>query len=107
MSESEARAHIDRFNASVTSGDWTDFVAGFHPDAVMRFEGPPVGPFVGREAIAEGYATHPPDDTMRILSVRTDGSLDVVTFAWTRGGTGTIRIHRRDGLITELAVAFD
>ena len=107
MSESEARAHIDRFNASVTSGDWTDFVARFHPDAVMRFEGPPVGPFVGREAIVEGYATHPPDDTMRILSVRTDGSLGVVTFAWTRGGTGTIRIHRRDGLITELAVAFD
>jgi steroid delta-isomerase len=107
MSEPESRAHIERFNAGVTTGDWSAFVAGFHPDAVMTFEGPPVGPFVGREAIAEGYATHPPDDTMEILSVRTEATTDVVRFAWSRGGAGSITIHRTDGLISELSVTFD
>jgi steroid delta-isomerase len=107
MSEAESRAHIQRFNAGVTTGDWSAFLAGFTPDAVMTFDGPPVGPFAGIGQIAEGYATHPPDDTMEILSVRPDGDADVVRFRWSRGGTGTITIHRRDGLIRSLAVAFD
>jgi steroid Delta-isomerase len=107
MSEPESRAHIERFNAGVTTGDWSAFVAGFHPGAVMTFDGPPVGPFVGRAAIAEGYAAQPPDDTIEILSVRTESATDVVTFAWSRGGTGSFTIHRTDGLISELSVIFD
>jgi steroid delta-isomerase len=107
MSEPESRAHIERFNAGVTTGDWSAYLAGFHPDAVMTFDGPPVGPFVGREAIAEGYATRPPDDTIEILSVRTEGATDVLRFAWSRGGTGSITIHRTDELISELSVHFD
>jgi steroid delta-isomerase len=107
MSEPAARAHIERFNAAVTTGDWSAYLAGFHPDAVMTFDGPSVGPFVGREAIAEAYATQPPDDTIEIRSVRTEGATDVLRFAWSRGGTGRITIHRTDGLISELAVHFD
>ena len=31
-----ARAHVDRFNAAVVSGDWDDFVASLDPGAIMR-----------------------------------------------------------------------
>jgi hypothetical protein len=53
-------AHVRRFNAAVRSNDFSRKVAGFTPDAEMAFEGVPVGPFVGREAIAEAYATSRP-----------------------------------------------
>lgn len=107
MSEAAARAHIDRFNAAVTSGDWSALLATLHPGAVLAFEGVPVGPYVGREAIAEAYATNPPDDTMRVLSVRGDATTEVVAFAWSRGGTGTLTIRRDAGQITGLTVRFD
>jgi steroid Delta-isomerase len=107
MSEASARAHIDRFNAAVTSGDWSALLATLHPGAVMTFVGVPAGPYAGREAIAEAYATDPPDDTMRVLSVRCDEAADVVAFEWSRGGTGTLTIRRGGGLITGLAIRFD
>jgi steroid delta-isomerase len=108
VTELQSRAHIDRFNRAVTGGDWSEFVAGFAPDAVMTFDGPPVGPFVGIDAIAEGYRTYPPTDTMQILSVDAQGDRDVVRFRWSRGGTGTIAIDRGpDGRITHLGVVFD
>jgi steroid delta-isomerase len=107
MSEQAARAHIDRFNAAVTSGDWSAFIAGFHPEAVMTFVGPPVGPFTGRDAIAEAYAADPPDDTMRLVDTTSGGGGDIVSFAWSRGGTGTMTLHYRDGLVSVLTVAFD
>jgi steroid delta-isomerase len=109
MTERQSRDHVDRFNAAVGSGDWAGFVTGFAPDAVMTFVGPPVGPFVGRAAIADAYATDPPDDTMDLLSVRElpGEPADIVAFRWTRGGTGTMTIRRRDGLVTSLTVTFD
>jgi steroid Delta-isomerase len=102
-SERLAREHVDRFNAAVIGGDWSALVATFHPDAVMEFAGPPVGRFVGREAIAAAYQADPPDDTMRVRSV--DAGL--VAFEWSRGGTGTMEIHRDGGPITRLLIRFD
>ncbi|MEV6634570.1 nuclear transport factor 2 family protein [Actinoplanes sp. NPDC051470] len=107
MSESEARAHIDRFNAAVLTGDWAELVATLHPDATMTFVGPPVGPFHGRDAIASAYAENPPDDTMRPREVTATGATEVVTFEWTRGGTGTLTITRDAGLIRSLLIVFD
>lgn len=101
-SEDEARQHVDLFNAAVTDGDWSKLVATFHPDAVMAFAGPPVGPFVGRDAIAAAYAANPPDDTMRVTGV----SKDLIAFEWSRGGTGTMAVRRTGGLITYLLVRF-
>jgi hypothetical protein len=106
VTDQQSRTHVERFNAGVTTGDWTAFVAGFTPGAVMSFEGPPVGPFIGRDAIAEAYATRPPDDTMEITSVSADSGADRVTFRWARGGTGAMTIRREGDLITELRVAF-
>jgi steroid delta-isomerase len=103
MNEAAARDHIARFNDAVTSGDWTAFLDALHPDAVMTFIGPPVGPFRGRAAIAEAYAANPPDDTMRVVGVLGD----VVSFEWSRGGTGTLTLGCRDGQVAELTVRFD
>jgi hypothetical protein len=37
--------HFRLFNEAVRSRDWTAFLATFTPDAVMSFDGVPIGPF--------------------------------------------------------------
>ncbi|MGK5685303.1 nuclear transport factor 2 family protein [Actinoplanes sp. URMC 104] len=93
-------AHIGRFNAAVTSGDWGPFVAALHPDAVMTFVGVP--PFVGRDAIAAAYAANPPTDTMRVVT--SDG--ERVVFEWTRGGTGVLTLGWADGRVAAMHIVF-
>jgi hypothetical protein len=102
-----AEEHVASFNAAVLSGDFTGFVRRFHPEAVMTFVGPPVGPLTGRAEIAAAYTARPPDDTMEISSVRTEGDDELIAFRWSGGGTGTMRLRRRDGLVAELTVVFD
>ena len=102
-----AEEHVAGFNAAVLSGDFTEFVQRFHPDAVMTFVGPPVGPFTGRAEIAAAYAAQPPDDTMEISSVRAEGDAELIAFRWSAGGSGTMRLRRRDGLVAELTIIFD
>jgi steroid delta-isomerase len=99
--------HFRLFNEAVRSDDYTAFVATFTPDAVMSFEGVPVGPYTGREQIAHAYADQPPSDTMSCQSVTRDGDHDVVCFAWDAGGGGTMRVTWRDGEVAGLVVAFD
>jgi steroid delta-isomerase len=107
MSAGSAADHVERFNAAVRTGDWRDFLTLFAPEAVMTFIGPPAGPYEGIEAIAEGYATQPPTDTMRITGVREESGAEIVDFAWSRGGTGSMIIRRRGDLIIHLTIAFD
>jgi steroid Delta-isomerase len=103
--------HVRRFNAAVESGDFDELVAGFAPDAVMRFEGVPVGPFVGRPAIAEGYRAAPPDDTMTVLDVTPTGPASArVRFGWDAGGTGTMDLAwspTGELELRDLVIAFD
>ncbi|MEE6258452.1 nuclear transport factor 2 family protein [Plantactinospora sonchi] len=101
------RRHTELFNASFRSGDWSPFLATFTEDAVMSFGGVPVGPFHGRAAIAEAYARQPPTDTMRVDSVRSEGDTDLVRFAWSAGGTGTMRVCWRDDQVVGLTITFD
>ncbi|WP_213012230.1 nuclear transport factor 2 family protein [Paractinoplanes toevensis] len=107
MTDPVRHDHIDRFNAAVLSGDWSALIATLHPDAVMTFAGVPVGPFHGRQAIADAYATNPPGDTMRVVEVRPGTDGETVAFAWSRGGTGTLDIRRRAGQIIGLHIRFD
>jgi len=62
--------HVEHFNAGVRTGDWDPMLAGFEDAAEMEFRGIPVGPFVGKEAIAAAYREQPPDDEMRVLDER-------------------------------------
>lgn len=105
ISERAAR-HVAAFNDSVRSGDWAVFADRFTPDATMRFTGIPAGPFTGREAIAAGYATQPPSDTLTVTRGVSSSDVDELWFAWDNGGTGTMTMHWHGDLIAELTVTF-
>jgi len=101
--------HTRIFNAAVASRDWSAFVATFDDDGVVEFVGPPVGPFVGRAAIADAYAANPPDDTISLNGpAQHDGDETVVPYRWdATGATGTMRATTRAGAITRLVITFD
>ena len=89
--------HVERFNAGVRSGDFGPMVDRFTADAELVFEGIPVGPFRGREAIAAAYRMQPPDDEIELLDVEQDGDGRVVaSYAW----------HRRPGVRAGVLVLF-
>ena len=99
--------HVDAFNAAVRDGDWAAFAERFSPDAVMRLQGVPVGPFVGHEAIAQAYRESPPSETLTATSVETTADVDTVRFRWDGGGgTGVMLLRWRDTRIAELVVTF-
>jgi steroid Delta-isomerase len=102
-----AAEHVAAFNFSVRSGNWAAFADRFTADAVMRFAGVPAGPFTGREAIAAGYTTEPPSDTLTVTSAVTSGNVDELRFAWDHGGTGTMTLSWCGDFIAELTVTFD
>src|SRR5688572_8672498 len=95
--------HVERFNAGFGSGDFGPMVAAFSEDAELVFEGIPVGPFVGREAIGEAYRAQPPDDEIVLLDQ--DG-----TYAWAsvpNVPAGQIFLTERDGEIARLVIRYD
>ena len=93
--------HVEAFNHGVRTGDWEPMLAGFAPDARMRF---PELEFAGVDEIRAAYFERPPDETITILSVD-DG---VAAFRWDgNGGTGTMEFELADGRVTRLTVAFD
>jgi steroid delta-isomerase len=99
--------HFRLFNEAVRTRDWAAFLATFTPDAVMRFEGVPAGPYAGLDQIARAYAEQPPSDTMRCVSDARDDDHDVVRFAWDAGGGGTLQVGWRDGAVAGLTATFD
>jgi steroid Delta-isomerase len=95
--------HVDRFNEGVRSGDFGPMVAAFAEDAELVFEGIPVGPFAGREAIGEAYAEQPPDDQIVLLDG--DG-----TYAWAKEPAvpaGQMFLTERGGEIARLVIRYD
>ncbi len=102
--------HVERFNAGVRSGDFGPMVEPFADDAEMAFEGVPVGPFVGRDAIAQAYREQPPDDELHVLDVRREGDTFVAGYAWRRepgSRAGELRLTVDGAQITKLVVTFD
>ena len=102
--------HVETFNAAVASGDFGPLVELFADDARLEFAGVPVGPFEGRDAIANAYAAQPPTDTMTILDtqVEPDGTV-VEGFSWAADKgrrSGEMRLVVADEQICRLVVAF-
>lgn len=96
-------AHVERFNHGVRTGDFGPMVAAFSTDAELVFEGIPVGPFLGRDAIAEAYRAQPPDDEIVLLDG--DG-----TYAWATEPAvpaGQMLLTERDGEIARLVIRYD
>jgi steroid delta-isomerase len=95
--------HVERFNEGVRTGDFEPMVAAFSRDAELVFEGIPVGPFAGRDAIAAAYAAQPPDD--EIVLLKSDG-----TYAWAKEPAvpaGRMFLTERDGEIARLVIRYD
>jgi hypothetical protein len=111
MAEALLMEHVERFNAGVRSGDFGPMLAAFTPDAVLAFEGVPVGPFVGLRAIAQAYVERPPDDEVRLLGPpRSEGGAVVADYAWataSRSRAGRMILTERDGAIACLVVTFE
>jgi steroid Delta-isomerase len=101
--------HVKAFNAAVLNGDWDAFALRFAEDAVLEFVGPPVGPFVGRAAIAAAYRSSPPDDTIELMGpVREAGDEVIAPYRWDRTHQlGTMRFTESSGLISRLVVTFE
>jgi hypothetical protein len=96
-------AHVERFNQGVRTGDFGPMVAAFAEDAELVFDGIPVGPFAGREAIGEAYRVQPPDD--EIVLLEGDG-----TYAWASEPeiqAGQLFLTERDGEIARLVIRYD
>jgi steroid delta-isomerase len=104
------REHVERFNAGVRTGDWGPMLEGFEDAAEMEFRGIPVGPFVGKEAIAAAYREQPPDDEMRVLEEReADGRVEA-RYAWLAEphvAAGEMFLTPANGSIRKLVVTFD
>ncbi|HEY6593212.1 MAG TPA: nuclear transport factor 2 family protein [Asanoa sp.] len=107
MIPDRVRAHEEAFKPAFRSGDRGPFLATFADDAVMRFEGVPVGPCVGRPAIAAAYVTRPPTDTMAVRHAESVGDTDGVRFSWDAGGAGVLTVRWRDDRVAELMIPFD
>jgi RimJ/RimL family protein N-acetyltransferase len=102
--------HVVRFNEGVRTGDWEPMLERFADDAKLAFEGVPVGPFRGREAIAAAYAAQPPDD--QLVTLRVEDGHDEVTalYAWRRqpgSVAGRIVLTSSGGLVARLLVTFE
>ena len=102
--------HVERFNAGVRTGNWEPMVGGFTDDAEMEFRGVPVGPFVGRDAIAAAYQEQPPDDELRLLEQRQlEGRMEA-RYAWLAEpdvAAGELILTPESGSIRKLVVTFD
>jgi hypothetical protein len=102
--------HVGRFNDGVRTGDWEPMVGGFAEDAAMEFRGVPVGPFVGRDAIAAAYQEQPPDDELRVLEQRQANGRIEARYAWLAEPdvpAGELILTSEDGAIRKLVVTFD
>jgi hypothetical protein len=102
--------HVARFNAGVRSGDFGPMVDGFTEDAELVFEGIPVGPFRGREAIAAAYRDQPPDDEIELLDAEQDPEGRVTaSYAWRRRPgvpAGALVLVPREKRIARLVVYY-
>jgi hypothetical protein len=102
--------HVGRFNAGVRSGDFGPMLDWFTEDAELVFEGIPVGPFRGREAIAAAYREQPPDDEIELLETgQGDHGQMTATYAWRARPdvpAGTLVLHPRAGRIARLVVHY-
>ena len=102
--------HVQLFNEAVRTGEFGSMLDQFTEDAELEFQGVPVGPFRGKEAIAAAYATNPPDDEVDVLSSEeADGEI-VARYAWRADGgrpSGRMLITPRGDAIAKLVVTFD
>ena len=104
------RRYIAQLNHGVRSGDFTSMLADLTDDARLVFEGIPVGPFRGREAIGAAYRLQPPDDELELLRVNEDGHGGASgSYAWSERPSvvaGEVHVTARGGRIACVLVRY-
>jgi steroid Delta-isomerase len=103
--------HVELFNRGVRTGDFAAMCEQLAEDAHLVFEGVPVGPFAGRDAIAAAYREQPPDDTIEVLgAVETADGTIVADYAWSAPAplrAGELHLTpAADGRIAHMRVTF-
>jgi steroid Delta-isomerase len=99
--------HIDAFNEGVRTGDWSAMLAQLDDDAGLEFVGIPIGPFSGKDAIAEAYRAQPPDDELIALEPLGE---EAVVYAWSRDPkrpAGELHLTVSDGRVTRIRVLYE
>jgi hypothetical protein len=94
--------YLARFNNGVRSGDWSQLLELLTDDCALEFDGIPVGPFHGKDAIARAYEQQPPDDEVV--------DLDGVAYAWASDPTqraGELHLDERDGKVARIHVLYE
>ncbi len=102
--------YVARHNQGLRTGDWEPLGECFGEHARFEFEGVPVGPFAGRDAIVAAYRERPPDDEVRIVSAeeRPDGV--EARYAWSvepKRQAGRMLLTLRGAEIERLLVTFE
>jgi hypothetical protein len=105
-----AGRHAALFNQGVRTGDFSAWLSTFAPDASLTFDGLPIPPAHGRDAIAAVYSGHPPSSPMRVVATAAKGDTVIGEFIWIAAPTtgGRFTLHPgEDGLLTRLEVALN
>jgi RimJ/RimL family protein N-acetyltransferase len=102
--------YVFAHNECVRSGDWEPIRDWFTEDAELVFEGVPVGPFEGCEAIMAAYRERPPDDEVVIFGVDEQEGEIVARYGWLREPetqAGRMFVTPQEGKIRRLVVSFE
>jgi steroid Delta-isomerase len=102
--------YVARHNEGVRSGDWEPLSECFADEAVLEFDGVPVGPFAGRDSILAAYRERPPDDEVRILGTEEEGERVVARYSWSVAAetqAGRLLLTRQGDTIARLVVTFE
>jgi RimJ/RimL family protein N-acetyltransferase len=102
--------YVGDHNEGVRTGEWSALGDWFADDAKLVFDGVPVGPFVGRDAIVAAYEERPPDD--QVLTFRVEDADGEVTalYGWLATPSevaGRMISTTRRGRISRLRVTFE
>ena len=102
--------YVARHNQGVRTGDWEALGECFAEDALVEFEGVPVGPFAGRDAIVAAYRERPPDDEVRVLeAAETQGGVEAC-YSWAvapERRAGRMLLTLRGAMIERLVVTVE
>jgi RimJ/RimL family protein N-acetyltransferase len=102
--------YVARHNQGARTGDWEAIGECFAEDARLEFEGVPVGPFAGRDAIVAAYRERPPDDEVRVLdAAETAGGVEA-RYSWAvapERQAGRMLVTLRGAAIERLVVTFE
>jgi len=102
--------YVGDFNECVRTEDWSQLVSWFADDAELAFDGVPVGPFAGRDAIMAAYRERPPDDQLVTFSAKNGDGEAVALYGWLAEPSkvcGRIVLTPAGELIRKLRVTFE